>query len=555
MPEPGFNVTPAKKLTPEQKKLFSSMDTTASVFTEADINAVRDGGDEALANIMADQNAEAIAALGSKSILDAKQDEIQPFERATSENSDPNIQAPTRAQDQFTLRQSPTALMSGVPRMKFEYLATFRFRAPTDFEEIFRDDVTAIDDEIRINSSISEAQNPRMRSTINNNVNDLRNQRQGVLDDLRRSLVFNVRQIDGPKVNFQYDTLNQYNRKRNVYRRVDYDPVSVRFLDTMNNSALKLFKYLYELNLKDGRNQSKDYKQGNERFNKGLYQDNSLSDTTSFIEQHNFGLDNSLVGNSTYPIKSLDLFIVHGSKYNLIRFVHPKIISMDHDVLSYESSQPIEIGMQFAYETVIYETLNHEMSNAKDVAIDFDQIFENSLTMPETPLTAVGETEGSIGTTNNQYDWTKLSTSIPDEQSSATAGSGSNVINVGAFAHDINSAGAAFGGSLQNISGTPFTDAISKVSQEVYGATRSAVSSFSAGGVSGGGQSGNNQSFLGGLGDKFKNLGPGDGRYNPDSSNYQPPKGSTVKDSKGNIVKDSNGNAVRQGTSSSGNSY
>ena len=124
MPEPDFNVTPAKKLTPEQKKLFSSMDTTASVFTEADINAVRDGGDEALANIMADQNAEAIAALGSKSILDAKQDEIQPFERATSENSDPNIQAPTRAQDQFTLRQSPTALMSGVPRMKFEYLAT-----------------------------------------------------------------------------------------------------------------------------------------------------------------------------------------------------------------------------------------------------------------------------------------------------------------------------------------------------------------------------------------------------------------------------------------------
>ena len=74
MPEPDFNVTPAKKLTPEQKKLFSSMDTTASVFTEADINAVRDGGDEALANIMADQNAEAIAALGSKSILDAKQD-------------------------------------------------------------------------------------------------------------------------------------------------------------------------------------------------------------------------------------------------------------------------------------------------------------------------------------------------------------------------------------------------------------------------------------------------------------------------------------------------
>ena len=78
------------------------------------------------------------------------------------------------------------------------------------------------------------------------------------------------------------------------------------------------------------------------------------------------------------------------------------------------------------------------------------------------------------------------------------------------------------------------------------------MSSFSSGGKSGGNSFTN---FAGGLGEKFKNLGPGDGRYNPDSSNYQPPKGSTVKDSKGNIVKDSNGNAVRQGTSSSGNSY
>ena len=48
MPEPGFNDTPAKKLTPEQKKYFSSTDTTASVFTESEINAVRDGGDQAL---------------------------------------------------------------------------------------------------------------------------------------------------------------------------------------------------------------------------------------------------------------------------------------------------------------------------------------------------------------------------------------------------------------------------------------------------------------------------------------------------------------------------
>ena len=95
------------------------------------------------------------------------------------------------------------------------------------------------------------------------------------------------------------------------------------------------------------------------------------------------------------PIKSLDLFIIHGTRYNLIRFVHPKIIAMDHDVFTYEASQPVELGMQFAYETVIYETLNYEMGNAKDVVVDFDpNISKKYFNAPETDYSATGEVEG-----------------------------------------------------------------------------------------------------------------------------------------------------------------
>lgn len=561
------------KLTPEQKKYFSSMDTTASVHSEADIAAVRAGGDEALAKAMEKQNSDAIAASGLKADTDAQQQELTPFDRSTAgEGADPTLQGPTRAQDQFTLRQAPTALMTGLPRMKFEYLATFRFAGEGDvFEEIFGDDLQNIDSQIT-NLNPVAGLDPSVPSAFKHKARvqrtQLQDQRRGVLDSIRRSLVFNVKQIDGPKVNFQYDTLNQYNRKRNVYRRVDYDPVNVRFLDTMDNSALKMFKYLYEVNLKDGRNRSKAYG-GNSNNNKGVYQGNPLTTEDQFLGQHNFGLDNNIFDTTSYPIKSLDLFIVHGSKYNLIRFVHPKIISMDHDVMTYESSAPIEIGMQFAYETVLYETLNHDMGDARDVAIDFDQIFENTLQMPETPNMTTVETEGNVGTSSPEYDWTKLATSIPDEQPVGSVGSGSNVMTSGAFAHDINSAGAAYGGNqtfldgfqsdlaqmnadLSKISTTPFSDSINQISQEVYGATRSAVSGFGAGGVSGGvpaGGQANSNSFWGGLGNKLKSIGPGDGKYNPDSKNFQKHKNvGYIKDSKGKIVKDSNGNAVRGGT-------
>ena len=566
MPEPDFNKTPAKKLTPEQKKYFSSMDTTASVFTESEIRAVKEGGDQALADVMAQQNADAIAALKTNADAEASTSTQQPFVRSASDTADPIIQGPTRAQDNFTLRQSPMVQMTGVPRQKFEYIATFRLSSDQQFETIFSDaDIENLDQQITSAGQTADdfvgggGIDAIAKKNLRKQHNDLKSKRQQVMETIRRSLVFNVKQIDGPKVNFQYDTLNQYNRKRNVYRRVDYDPVSVRFYDTMNNTALKFWRYLYELNLKDGRNRHPTYG-GDRKNNSGLYSPNPLTREDQFMNEHNFGLESSTI-NHTYPIKSLDLFIVHGGKYNLIRFVHPKVIAMDHDLLTYEASTPIELGLQFAYESVVYETLNYDMSaSSHDVAVDFDEIFENSLKMPETPATAQAETEGSDGTSQNEeYSWTKLSTSIPDEQTIRTSGTGTKAGSSDAFNHQTNSTGAAYGGKqsildgiqsdlaqmnadLSTISPTPFSDAISSVSSEVYSTTKSAVSSFSSGGKSGGG---NNSLFNGGLGDAFKNLGPGDGRYNPDSKNFKGNKSASNVDKNGKITKNKNGNVSR----------
>ena len=538
------------KITPEQKKFIDSqLGGASSVSTQQDISGLPPGGPQESAIAI---NQDAIDSLSPEAEQRLSLDQATGgFQRGPADNSDPNVRPPTRAQDTYTLRQAPATLMTGVPRLKFEYVAAFRFSGTDLFETIFSDEIAESYDNMLAETwsgnippterGISYEEKKRRLNVTG----ATQRNKQETLDAIRRSLMFNVKSVDGPKVNFQYDTLNQYNRKRNVYRRVDYDPINIVFHDTMNNSALKFWKYLYELNLRDGRNKSPTYAGdmgSSKQANRSPYQPNSLTDKDEFLSSHNFGLESSII-NHTYPIKSLDLFIVHAKKYNLIRFIHPKVIAMQHDLFTYESSQPIEISLQFAYETVIYETLNHSFdSSQQDISIDLNQVFETE-DMPDTPTTAQVEDEGKSGTAVENTDWTKLSaSSVGSDTSAATVGSGSNVMGANSVSQAISSVGAAFNGSILN--GTPITDAINAASSEVYSTTKSAVSSFLGGGKSGGSGGSN---FIGGLGDKLKTgfTGPGDGRWNPDSKNFRGNSSGSNVSANGKIIKNKNGNVSR----------
>ena len=67
---------------------------------------------------------------------------------------------------------------------------------------------------------------------------------------------------------------------------------------------------------------------------------------------------------------------------------------MDHDAFSYEAAGPVEIGMQFAYETVLYETLNHDFDDPyQDLNVDLKELFATA-EMPDTPATEGVADEG-----------------------------------------------------------------------------------------------------------------------------------------------------------------
>ena len=535
-------------LTPEQKKYFSSMDTNQSVFTEAEIDAVRAGGDESLARTMEQQNEDAIAALGENAEGEATDGAVQgqgdktPGEgRAVADEVDPTLRGPSRAQEAYTLKATPTAFMSGLPRQKFQYVATFRFHSDDAFNQVFENQIDA---QVERNMAPDQYNGADAGFAMNDTTSDAykegeRISRNKVIGDLKKSLIWNIKSIDGPKITMQMDVLNQYNRKRNVYRRVEYDPINVRFYDTMNSAAMNLWKYLYEHHVRDGRNKSWQYQGiGNVESIAAPYQRTIVSGEDTWMKDSNYGVDISHgYDQKDGVIKSLDLYLIHGKKFTLIRYVNPKITAMDHDNFTYEASGPVELGMQFMYETVLYETYNHPFDEIKDSNVDLNELFETA-EMPETPATedfssVTNDGEGSLK--DDSY-MTKMTgeTGIQDSLSASSAGSGTFLAgndargDVGA----INTkGGSSIFGSIMG--GQPITDGINAISNKVYNGAKSVGSSFGTG--------------SGSTGSMFSNWPNSGGKYNPDSPNYVKPKKGFVKDSKGRIIKDSNGNAVRTG--------
>jgi len=455
--------------------------------------------------------------------------------RKESTASEPIIRPPTRAQDTFSLLQTPTAHMAGLPRQKFQYIATFRFTDDTTFNTIFKTD---------IDSQVEKNMNPDQDwdyppDTSSESYKAGQNiVRQNVISNLRKSLMWNIKSIDGPKVNLQMDVLNQYNRKRNVYRRVEYDPVNVRFYDTMNSAAMNLWRYLYEHHVTDGRKKSRIYQnRETPQGDRSPYGKTNLSNEEDFITSHEYGISNESKFIDDYLIKSLDLFLIHGKKYTLIRFVHPRITAMDHDVFTYEASTPIEIGMQFMYETVLYETFNHPFdSETQDISVDLNETFKTS-NMPDTPATedyTSVTTEGEGSLQDNSY-MTKMTgdTGLQDTTSASTAGSGtylsSNSQRGDTTAINTKGGSSVFGSIM---SGTPISNAISKISKDVYNATRGAVESFGK--------------KIGTSGSAFSSLPNNGGKYNENSSKYIGKKSKNNVDSKNRIIKNANNNVERK---------
>jgi hypothetical protein len=150
-----------------------------------------------------------------------------------------------------------------------------------------------------------------------------------------------VKAAELPKFNLQTETLNQYNRKKVVNVKIDYQPVTIRMHDDNLGVVGQLWQNYY------------GYYYGDQAAANipGAYNRTAMLNS-NFIRGR-YGLDN----NSSIPFfNNITIFQLAKRAWYSYKLINPLITSWTHDSLDSSASQSSEQSMQIAYESVAYDT-------------------------------------------------------------------------------------------------------------------------------------------------------------------------------------------------------
>ena len=145
-----------------------------------------------------------------------------------------------------------------------------------------------------------------------------------------------VKAVELPKFKIATEMAQQYNRKRQIQTRLEYDPISVTFHDDNVGITTEMWRLYYEYHFADSRNI------------RGL-QENILKSTNG-LSGH-FGMDN---GQTVPFFTSIQIYQLSRKTYTSFTLMNPVITGWQHDAMDNSSSETVKSSMSIAYESVIY---------------------------------------------------------------------------------------------------------------------------------------------------------------------------------------------------------
>lgn len=144
-----------------------------------------------------------------------------------------------------------------------------------------------------------------------------------------------VKTADLPRFQVQTETLNQYNRKRNVPVKIDYQPVTIKFHDDNHGVTRQLWENYYSYYYADPETAKKQ----------GTYNKWPITPTSPY------GLDNA---SYTPFFDYITIYQMSKRKWNSYKLINPVIQQWNHDNLDHSQSQIMEQTMTILYESVVY---------------------------------------------------------------------------------------------------------------------------------------------------------------------------------------------------------
>jgi hypothetical protein len=182
-----------------------------------------------------------------------------------------------------------------------------------------------------------------------------------------QTLSFAVKSLDRPKIEFDTETINQYNKKRIVQTRVNYSPVNLRLHDTIDNRAQAMFQEYFQFYYGDGKNTNDE----------DWFYDITLDE---FKNSGSWGfIPPSGEPNQTYFFSKVQVYQIYSGRYDQFDLIHPKISSFDPDDLDYANGDtPNEIQMTLEYEGIIQKALGEELTDelVKEMGLDVSGFYE-----------------------------------------------------------------------------------------------------------------------------------------------------------------------------------
>lgn len=189
---------------------------------------------------------------------------------------------------------------------------------------------------------------------------------------------FKIKNIDKPKVELNAVELNQYNRKRWAYTKVEYQPVTVRLFDTVDNRPLQMWKDYFV------------YYFGDSRANKSILM-NDYTVSGTFNDGTGWGLRPMAEELSFFS--KLEIYSLFGRKYTKTTYLNPKITMIDWQQYDSSSSEPDEVSITLRYEAIEYseeQPINTAMANVFGFTLDEPPLEPDNLTGALTALNTYG---------------------------------------------------------------------------------------------------------------------------------------------------------------------
>lgn len=153
-----------------------------------------------------------------------------------------------------------------------------------------------------------------------------------------------------PRFSFDTDVKNQYNRKKIIYKNINYDPIQINFHDDSIGIINSLWALYYS------------YYSPERTQETGAWEIGEKSDTLTGpynsgnnIEagKYRYGLDSDKVVKPFF--NSITIYTMSHRRFHSYKLINPYIRTWDHGNVDYaESSATVQATMDVGYESVIY---------------------------------------------------------------------------------------------------------------------------------------------------------------------------------------------------------